>query len=122
MLHQVVGLIESKRRFAITSHIRPDGDSLGSSLGLFWLLRALDKEVEVIMRDEVPHAYAKLPGAETVRVTPRVDRQYDAVFVIECSDITRPGLIDLEKHRVVNTDPYWTTAPFADINWIGSRA
>src|SRR3954468_7403449 len=77
MLHQVVGLIESKRRFAITSHIRPDGDSLGSSLGLYWLLRALDKEVEVIMRDAVPHAYRKLPGTEFVRVTPRIDRPYD---------------------------------------------
>lgn len=122
MLHQVVGLIESKRRFAITSHIRPDGDSLGSSLGLFWLLRALDKEVEVIMRDDVPHAYAKLPGAEMVRVTPRVDRPYDAVFVIECSDITRPGLIDLEKQLVVNIDHHSTTALFGDINWIDSTA
>lgn len=122
MLHQVVGLIESKRRFAITSHIRPDGDSLGSSLGLFWLLRALDKEVEVIMRDEVPHAYAKLPGAELVRVTPRVDRPYDAVFVIECSDITRPGLVDLEKQLVVNIDHHSTTALFGDINWIDSTA
>jgi phosphoesterase RecJ-like protein len=122
MLHQVVGLIESKRRFAITSHIRPDGDSLGSSLGLFWLLRALDKEVEVIMRDDVPHAYAKLPGAEMVRVTPRVDRVYDAVFVIECSDITRPGLVDLEKQLVVNIDHHSTTALFGDINWIDSTA
>src|SRR5215216_7004778 len=109
MLHQVVGLIESKRRFAITSHIRPDGDSLGSSLGLFWLLRALDKEVEVIMRDDVPHAYAKLPGAEMVRVTPRVDRPYDAVFVIECSDVDRPGLADIEKQLVVNIDHHSTT-------------
>jgi bifunctional oligoribonuclease and PAP phosphatase NrnA len=122
MLHQVVGLIESKRRFAITSHIRPDGDSLGSSLGLFWLLRALDKEVEVIMRDDVPHAYAKLPGTELVRVTPRVDRPYDAVFVIECSDITRPGLVDLEKQLVVNIDHHSTTALFGDINWIDSTA
>ena len=122
MLHQVSGLIESKRRFAITSHIRPDGDSLGSSLGLFWLLRALDKEVEVIMRDAVPHAYEKLPGAEMVRVTPRVDRQYDAVFVIECSDITRPGLVDLEKQLVVNIDHHSTTALFGDINWIDSTA
>ena len=64
MLSQVVELIESKRRFAITSHIRPDGDSLGSSLGLYWLLRALDKDVEVIMRDPVPHAYRQLPGAD----------------------------------------------------------
>jgi len=56
MLSQVVELIEEKRKFAITSHFRPDGDSLGSSLGLYWLLRALDKDVEVIMRDPVPNA------------------------------------------------------------------
>jgi phosphoesterase RecJ-like protein len=122
MLSQVVELIEGKRLFAITSHIRPDGDSLGSSLGLFWLLRALDKEVEVIMRDPVPLAYSKLPGSEQVRVTPRVDRAYDAVFVIECSDVDRPGLVDLEKQFVVNIDHHSTTALFGDINWIDSTA
>src|SRR4028118_1629788 len=97
MLVQVVELIEAKRRFAITSHIRPDGDGLGSSLGLYWLLKALGKDPEVIMRDPVPHSYGKLPGAETIRVTPAVDREYDAVFVIECSDITRPGPLDPAK-------------------------
>jgi phosphoesterase RecJ-like protein len=122
MLSQVVELIESKRRFAITSHIRPDGDSLGSSLGLYWLLRALDKDAEVIMRDPVPHAYQKLPGAELVRVTPRVDRDYDAVFVIECSDVTRPGLEALDEQFVVNIDHHSTTALFGRINWIDSTA
>ena len=122
MLSQVVELIESKRRFAITSHIRPDGDSLGSSLGLYWLLRALEKDVEVIMRDPVPHSYQLLPGAKQVRVTPAVDQSYDAVFVIECSDITRPGLLELEKHLVVNIDHHSTTALFGSINWIDSTA
>ena len=122
MLSQVVELIESKRRFAITSHIRPDGDSLGSSLGLYWLLRALDKEVEVIMRDPVPHAYQQLPGAQEVKVSSGVDPSYHAVFVIECSDITRPGLIDLEKQVVVNIDHHSTTALSGTINWIDSTA
>src|SRR5438128_5667241 len=122
MLSQVVELIESKNRFAITSHARPDGDSLVSSLGLYWLLRALDKDPEVIMRDAVPSAYRQLPGSENVRVTPSVDQPYDAVFVIECSDITRPGLIDLEKQLVVNIDHHATTALFGSINWIDSTA
>jgi bifunctional oligoribonuclease and PAP phosphatase NrnA len=122
MLSQVVELIESKRKFAITSHVRPDGDSLGSSLGLCWLLRALEKDVEVIMRDPVPHAYQQLPGAKEVRVTPRVDDDYHAIFVIECSDIDRPGLIDLEKQFVVNIDHHSTTALFGKINWIDSTA
>lgn len=122
MLSQVVELIEAKRRFAITSHIRPDGDSLGSSLGLYWLLRALDKDVEVLMRDAVPHAYQQLPGAKDVRVTPSVNPSYHAVFVIECSDITRPGLMDLDKQFVVNIDHHSTTALFGNINWIDSTA
>lgn len=122
MLSQVVELIESKRKFAITSHIRPDGDSLGSSIGLYWLLRALDKDVEVIMRDPVPHAYRQLPGADDVVVTPAVTEPYNAVFVIECSDISRPGLIDLEKQFVVNIDHHSTTALFGNINWIDSTA
>ena len=122
MLSQVVELIEKKDRFAITSHIRPDGDSLGSSLGLFWLLKALNKDVEVVMRDLAPHAYRQLPGAGNVRVTPGIDRDYDAVFVIECSDIDRPGLIDLEKQFVVNIDHHSTTELFGAINWIDSTA
>jgi len=122
MLSQVVELIESKNSFGITSHIRPDGDSLGSSLGLYWLLRALDKDVEVIMRDAAPHSYRQLPGADAIRVTPSVDRAYDAVFVIECSDIGRPGLIDLEKQFVVNIDHHSTTELFGSVNWIDSTA
>ncbi|MDQ5846383.1 MAG: bifunctional oligoribonuclease/PAP phosphatase NrnA [Acidobacteriota bacterium] len=122
MLSQVVELIEAKRKFAITSHVRPDGDSLGSSLGLYWLLRALDKDVEVIMRDAVPHAYQKLPGSNDVRVTPVADLPYHAVFIIECSDITRPGLLDLDKQFVVNIDHHATTGLFGSINWIDSTA
>jgi phosphoesterase RecJ-like protein len=122
MLSQVVELIENKRRFAITAHLRPDGDSLGSSLGLYWLLRALDKDVEVIMRDAVPHTYQKLPGASDVRVTPAADQPYDGVFVIECSDMARPGLKNLENQFVVNIDHHATTALFGNINWIDSTA
>src|SRR5205085_10682906 len=122
MLSQVVELIEARRRFAITSHIRPDGDSLGSSLGLYWLLRALDKDVEVVMRDPVPSAYQQLPGGSDVHVTPALYPSYNAVFVIECSDISRPGLADLEKQFVVNIDQHSTTALFGNIKWIDSTA
>ncbi len=122
MLSQVVELIEAKRRFAITSHIRPDGDGLGSSLGLYWLLRALGKDPAVIMHDPVPHSYLKLPGADCVRVAPAIGGGFDAVFVIECSDATRPGLADLAQQFVVNIDHHATTSHFGQINWIDSTA
>jgi phosphoesterase RecJ-like protein len=74
------------------------------------------------MRDAAPHAYKQLPGADLIRVTPTVDREYDGVFVIECSDIDRPGLIDLEKQFVVNIDHHTSTVLFGTINWIDSTA
>lgn len=122
MLGQVIELVEKYERFAITSHIRPDGDSMGSSLALCWILRGLKKNAEVIMCDQVPHAYSRLPGAENVRVVKDIDRKYDAVFVIECSDVTRPGLPGLKDQFVVNIDHHSTTALFGDLNWIDSTA
>ena len=122
MLAQVVELIEKKDRFAITSHVRPDGDGLGSSLGLFWLLKSLNKDVEVIMHDPAPHSYQQLPGAGTIRVAPRIGEHFDAVFIIECSDLDRPGLEDLDQQFVVNIDHHSTTELFGSINWIDSTA
>lgn len=122
MLSQVVDLIEHKSRFAITSHARPDGDSLGSSLGLYWLLRALGKSVDVLMRDPAPLAYRKLPGANCITVTPQIEKNYDAVFVIECSGVDRPALGRLDEQFVVNIDHHSTTAHFGAINWIDSTA
>ncbi|MBK7599135.1 MAG: bifunctional oligoribonuclease/PAP phosphatase NrnA [Acidobacteria bacterium] len=122
MLGQVIELIEKNHRFAITSHIRPDGDSLGSSLALCWILRSLKKDAEIIMCDHVPHAYSKLPGTEMVRVISDIDREYDAVFVIECSDVSRPGIPSLNTQFVVNIDHHSTTMLFGDLNWIDSTA
>jgi phosphoesterase RecJ-like protein len=122
MLGQVIELVEKYERFAITSHVRPDGDSLGSSLALCWILRGLKKDATVIMCDHVPHSYSKLPGAEDVSVVKDIDREYDAVFVIECSDVTRPGLPGLKDQFVVNIDHHSTTALFGNLNWIDSTA
>lgn len=122
MLGHVIELIERNERFAITSHIRPDGDSLGSSLALCWILKGLGKSAEVIMRDQVPNAYTRLPGSQEVRVVEDIDREYDAVFVIECSDVTRPGIPSLHEQFVVNIDHHSTTALFGRLNWIDSTA
>ena len=122
MLSQVVQLIEQKRRFLITSHIRPDGDGIGSGLALYWMLRSLDKDATVVMRDRVPPAYTVLPGSDLVVVQPDLTEDYDAAFIIECSDVTRPGLARLRDQFVVNIDHHTTTTTYGDINWIDSTA
>lgn len=122
MLSQVVELIETKHKFGITTHIKPDGDGVGSSLGLCWLLRSLGKEAEVIVHGEVPIAYRSLPGAEDIRDVKKVDNKYDAVFIIECSDVDRPGIDGLDHEFTVNIDHHATSEHFGTVNWIDSTA
>ncbi len=122
MLSQVVELIESKDKFGITTHIKPDGDGVGSSLGLCWLLRSLGKSAEVIVRGEIPPSYRSLPGADAIRDVEQLDGNYDAVFVIECSDLERPGIRGLDDQFTVNIDHHATSAHFGTINWIDSTA
>jgi phosphoesterase RecJ-like protein len=122
MLSQVVELIENKQNFAITTHVRPDGDGIGSSLGLCWLLRSLGKTAEVIVRDSIPISYQSLPGANEIRTVSEIDQNYDAVFVIECSDINRPGIKNLENQFTVNIDHHATSEHFGTVNWIDATA
>lgn len=122
MLSQVVELIENKNKFAITTHIKPDGDGVGSSLGLCWLLRSLGKNADVIVRGDVPQAYRSLPGADEIRDVKTIDGKYDAVFVIECSDIDRPGIGGLGSEFTVNIDHHSTSEHFGSINWIDPTA
>ena len=122
MLSQVVELIEKKQNFAITTHIRPDGDGIGSSLGLCWLLTSLGKSVEVIAADTIPVAYRTLPGADEIRQVAAIDKDYDVVFVIECSDVERPGIKGLGEQFTVNIDHHATSEHFGSVNWIDSTA
>lgn len=122
MLGQVVELIEKKSSFAITSHMRPDGDGIGSGLALYHMLLSLGKDVDVVLRDRVPPAYKILPGSEDVRIQADLSKEYDAVFLMECSDVERPGLSSLKNQFVVNIDHHSTTEAFGDVNWIDPTA
>src|SRR2546423_226349 len=77
---------------------------------------------EVVLHDRVPPAYHILPGSDRVLVQSDIDTSYDAAFIIECSDVDRPGLPGLHREFVVNIDHHSTTLPFGDINWIDPTA
>lgn len=63
---EIAAALRSAQRIAVVSHVRPDGDAVGSLLGLVLSLRALGKDVTALLEDGVPHHLRFLPGAETV--------------------------------------------------------
>jgi phosphoesterase RecJ-like protein len=89
---------------------------------LCWLLKSLGKSAEVIVHGDIPPAYRSLPGADEIRDVERVQGDYDAVFVIECSDLERPGIEGLDGEFTVNIDHHATSEHFGTINWIDSTA
>jgi phosphoesterase RecJ-like protein len=77
--------------FAVFSHVDPDGDAIGSSLGLAWALRERGKGVIVVNESPVPASLRFLPGAETVRLSEAFTRPFESVIVLDCSSLERLG-------------------------------
>ncbi len=69
-LSEVAAALHSAQRVAIAAHVRPDGDAVGSVLGLALSLRAAGKTVYALLEDGVPSNLTFLPETDTVLVPP----------------------------------------------------
>jgi bifunctional oligoribonuclease and PAP phosphatase NrnA len=121
-IRAVLNAIESGSRFLVAAHARPDGDAIGSILACGMMLRQLGKHADMVSRDSVPILYGNLPSVEAIRITDRVDGDYDAVILLECDGIERTGLRGLQGRFTINIDHHFSGKNFADINWIENNA
>ncbi|HEY2931737.1 MAG TPA: bifunctional oligoribonuclease/PAP phosphatase NrnA [Acidobacteriota bacterium] len=117
-LPEIADFIRRHNYFLITSHARPDGDALGSELGLALGLESIGKKVEVVNSDPHPSIYAELPGIEKILIRDRVPHlDFDAGIVLECGDAQRPEVADLDRLRLINIDHHQTNRKFGFLNW-----
>ncbi len=118
MLDDIIRFIQNGQTFAITSHARPDGDSLGSSLGLALALEQLGKHVTVVHADPAPRPYKDLPGLEKLVVSPTLRGDFDGLLVLECNSLERTGVKGLEQYRTVNIDHHSDSGDYGVLNWV----
>ena len=121
-LQQIVEFVGRHHSFAVLSHTRADGDSLGSSVALGSALTLLGKQVDILQTDPIPIAYSRLPGVDLVRVASQLRRDYDSLIVLECNDLARTGVGNLQGNHVINIDHHSNTDPFGDLNWVDDSA
>src|SRR5579875_1249804 len=114
-------LLEAQQTFLITSHARPDGDAIGSSLGMMHLLEALGKDVTVAFADPIPLVYHDFPGIDRI-VSDLPVVPTDAAILLECDSIERTGFTAIEARTIINIDHHLSGQPFADFNWIDPDA
>jgi phosphoesterase RecJ-like protein len=121
-LAKVLQEIQQRRRFLVTSHARPDGDAIGSTLALAQILRKMGKSAEIVLADPVPVIYQPLPHSETIAHASHINGDYDAAIILECDSVQRTRLQGLEQHFLINIDHHISSKSFAHVNWIDPTA
>jgi phosphoesterase RecJ-like protein len=96
--------IRAARRIAVSSHVRPDGDSIGSGLALFLMLRQLGKEPAFINADRAPYPLGKLPGSEHIELGQISPRPFDLLVLVEGCSEERTGQKRLQDYAWVHID------------------
>lgn len=93
-----LAMIEKSSRAILTCHVRPDGDALGSTLGMAHLLHALGKDATVIVPDQPPKTLQFMPGYKDLAVFTRHDPFCQRIVgesdLIICCDFNKPSRQD----------------------------
>jgi len=124
-------IISNSRKTIITTHINPDGDAIGSALALYFTLKHLAKDVEIIIDSDIPHFLLFLSGSELIKkYNPKLhDKsilQADTIFFLDLNDIKRTRAMEqvfqISFARKVLIDHHINSQDFCNLCVIDSSA
>jgi phosphoesterase RecJ-like protein len=112
--------LNASQKPLILSHIRPDGDAIGSLIALGLALKNAGKSPLLILEDGLPAKYRFLNGSEMVGS--KVKGDYDLIITLDCSDQERLGKIGDTLSVNINIDHHITNEKFGEINLVNPDA
>ncbi|HEY6284063.1 MAG TPA: bifunctional oligoribonuclease/PAP phosphatase NrnA [Ktedonobacteraceae bacterium] len=127
LVEQAMALIKPAQRIALLAHESPDGDCIGSALGLAHILRQLGKDCVPACADAAPKNLSFLPGIETLQQT-LGDEFFDLVIALDTGELRRFGRL-YEDHRlfldsakILNIDHHISSEGCGQVNIIDTEA
>lgn len=117
--------VEKNNRFLVVSHVSPEGDAVGSLLGVYHILKNMGKDVVPFLQDMVPRDVEFLPGAKDIKHTLENEEPFDVTFAVDCGEKHRFGdkFMDFGEHGLVlNIDHHITNTNFGDVNVVFGNA
>lgn len=127
LVRQAMNLIAPAQRIALLAHEHPDGDCLGSALGLAYILRAIGKTCVPACADPAPKYLSFLPGLDTL-VQDLGNEDFDLVIALDAGELYRYGPL-YERHRdflhtarILNIDHHLSNGGCGQVNLIDSNA
>lgn len=109
--------LKNARNVVVASHVRPDGDAVGSLLGLGLALKDAGKSVQMVLADGVPSSYKHLEGSALVIKKP--EGEHDTFITVDCADLKRVGKTFEDFGQPdINIDHHITNEKFGKLNLI----
>jgi phosphoesterase RecJ-like protein len=104
----------------IASHVRPDGDAIGSLLGLGLALEDAGKTVQMVLADGVSSTFRHLEGADKIHT--KIDGTFDTFITVDCADFRRTGKpFEALSQPDVNIDHHITNELFGKLNLVEGK-
>lgn len=124
---EIAAFIREEDGFIITGHVNPDGDCIGSLLGLGNGLAQLGKRVQMVLTDAVPELYRYLPGSERVAAAEGFTSEFRNVIYLDCADEERCGeelaaMLRRQARHTVCIDHHESNAGFGELNYVDPDA
>ena len=123
IIDRIVEILREHHAFCIAGHVRPDGDCIGSQLGLALALQNEGKKVTVWNEDPVPQKY-KFLNPDGLFAKPKPGEQFDCVVATDCASFERLGKVGDcigERKIFINIDHHESNTRYADVNWVSPR-
>jgi len=123
---QIGDLLRRHQAFVILSHVRPDGDAIGSQLALGFSLEAAGKKVRLINEDGLPDNLAFMAGSERIETPPA--EPVDCEVVIALDTASKPRLGEAALHAAsagkvwINIDHHVSNPGYGNFNYIDSTS
>lgn len=122
-IQKILDQLRESNTVCVVGHVRPDGDCIGSQLGLTLALQAQGKEVCCWNQDSVPSKLKFLDVDRTV-TAPVAGRSFDCVIATDCASLERMGRVadHIGQRRIlINIDHHESNTRYGDLNWISAR-
>jgi phosphoesterase RecJ-like protein len=123
IIDRILNKIAESQTICIVGHVRPDGDCVGSELGLTLALRKQGKDVWCWNQDAMPQKYAFLDPDKILQQPGRA-QAFDLVIAVDCASFDRLGDLGAavgQRKCLINIDHHLSNTRYGDLNWISAR-
>src|SRR5256885_5339764 len=123
IVDRIIENIRENNTFCIVGHIRPDGDCVGSQLGLTLALQNEGKKVWCWNEDHIPQKYEFLDHSKTIE-KPKRGMKFDCVIATDAASFERLGTVGpciTNRKLFINIDHHESNTRYADLNWVSAR-